>query len=333
MNKCNELEKEISECQENHTRDQEEWKKFQADLQTAVRVANDFMNEAEEKCLKTREDYVKSNDECEKLKKRLQTYESGHKHGFMKQKSKENLDAQLSPSTASNSSSIVRNLIDSIESSATTTLNQNTDTDDAKLLSSSFQNRTNSSASSEALANLVKQYGVSKRNALMKWCQERLYLYKGIEIKNFSSSWNDGLAFCALMHSFMPNKIDFEQHRVDCNPKKNFLTAFKLAESVGIEQTLNVHDLLNQERPDWNAVMNYVALIYKHFQKTDKIEDDGSKPFVAAGRSSSESPPKNSLRNTGNIPLSLSTSSSSSSGSSAFNSASSSSSSISKTNL
>lgn len=42
--KCNDLEKEISECQENHTRESEEWKKFQADLQTAVRVANDFMN-------------------------------------------------------------------------------------------------------------------------------------------------------------------------------------------------------------------------------------------------------------------------------------------------
>lgn len=44
INKCNDLEKEIAESQENHLRDTEEWKKFQADLQTAVRVANDFMN-------------------------------------------------------------------------------------------------------------------------------------------------------------------------------------------------------------------------------------------------------------------------------------------------
>lgn len=43
-NKCNELEKENADMQENHARDTEEWKKFQADLQTAVRVANDFMN-------------------------------------------------------------------------------------------------------------------------------------------------------------------------------------------------------------------------------------------------------------------------------------------------
>ena len=43
MSKCNDLEKEIAESQENHARDTDEWKKFQADLQTAVRVANDFM--------------------------------------------------------------------------------------------------------------------------------------------------------------------------------------------------------------------------------------------------------------------------------------------------
>lgn len=44
MKKCSDLEKEKSEAHENHLKDTEEWKKFQADLQTAVRVANDFMN-------------------------------------------------------------------------------------------------------------------------------------------------------------------------------------------------------------------------------------------------------------------------------------------------
>ena len=76
-------------------------------------------------------------------------------------------------------------------------------------------------AASDALANLVKQYGVSKRNALIKWCQERMNSYKGIEIKNFSSSWNDGLAFCALLHSFMPLKVDYETLRHENNPVIN----------------------------------------------------------------------------------------------------------------
>jgi hypothetical protein len=37
------LEKDLADVQENHGRETDEWKKFQADLQTAVRVANDFM--------------------------------------------------------------------------------------------------------------------------------------------------------------------------------------------------------------------------------------------------------------------------------------------------
>ena len=83
--------------------------------------------------------------------------------------------------------------------------------------SSIILNNNSASVPSDALANLVKQYGVSKRNALIKWCQERLVDYKGIEIKNFSSSWNDGLAFCALMHSYLPTKIDFESLRNENN--------------------------------------------------------------------------------------------------------------------
>ena len=116
----------------------------------------------------------------------------------------------------------------------------------------------------------MKQYGVSKRNALIKWCQERLIAYTDIEIKNFSSSWNDGLAFCALLHSFMPHRIDYESLRAENNPRKNFQLAFRTAQAVGIQQTLNINDLLNNERPDWNNVMNYVALIYKHFQGSMK---------------------------------------------------------------
>jgi hypothetical protein len=95
MNKCNELEKEISEVQENHARDTEEWKKFQADLQTAVRVANDFMNESEEKMSKMRDDYNKTKeretcllDEIDKLKKKLFNYESKYQSTSQMKKNK-----------------------------------------------------------------------------------------------------------------------------------------------------------------------------------------------------------------------------------------------------
>ncbi len=82
----------------------------------------------------------------------------------------------------------------------------------------SKQDAANTPAFVDPLASLVKQYGVSKRNALMKWCQEKTVNYKDLDIKNFSSSWNDGLAFCALLHSYLPQKIDFESLRQEKNP-------------------------------------------------------------------------------------------------------------------
>lgn len=35
--------------------------------------------------------------------------------------------------------------------------------------------------------------------------------HQGIDITNFSSSWNDGLAFCALLHTFLPDMIPYKE--------------------------------------------------------------------------------------------------------------------------
>ncbi|GIY06893.1 cytospin-A [Caerostris darwini] len=116
----------------------------------------------------------------------------------------------------------------------------------------------------DPLSSLVKGGG-SKRNALLKWCQNKSLGYKGIDITNFSSSWNDGLAFCALLHSYLPNLIPYDE--LDSKDKRrNFTLAFQAAESVGIPTTLNTNDLISQERPDWQSIMLYVTTIYKHFE-------------------------------------------------------------------
>ena len=89
---------------------------------------------------------------------------------------------------------------------------------------------------SDPLADLVTGGG-SKRNALLKWCQNKTSGYKNIDITNFSSSWNDGLAFCALLHSYLCAKIPYDE--LDCKDKKrNFQLAFDAAASVGIPSIL-----------------------------------------------------------------------------------------------
>ncbi|PNF37018.1 hypothetical protein B7P43_G08061 [Cryptotermes secundus] len=116
----------------------------------------------------------------------------------------------------------------------------------------------------DPLSALVKNGG-SKRNALLKWCQNKTVGYRNIDITNFSSSWNDGLALCAILHSYLPERVPYDS-LTPSEKRRNFTIAFAAAESVGIPTTLNVTDMIQLERPDWQQVMAYVTAIYKHFE-------------------------------------------------------------------
>ncbi|XP_069617221.1 cytospin-B-like isoform X2 [Ranitomeya imitator] len=117
----------------------------------------------------------------------------------------------------------------------------------------------------DPLAALAREYGGSKRNALLKWCQKKTEGYSNIDITNFSSSWSDGLAFCALLHTYLPAHIPY--HELNSQDKKrNLMLAFQAAESIGIKASLELNELMFTDRPDWQSVMQYVSQIYKYFE-------------------------------------------------------------------
>nr|XP_012214977.1 PREDICTED: cytospin-A-like isoform X5 [Linepithema humile] len=123
---------------------------------------------------------------------------------------------------------------------------------------------TDLSERKDPLCGLVKNGG-SKRNALLKWCQNKTLGYQNIDITNFSSSWNDGLALCAILHTYLPCKVPYDT-LTPVEKRRNFSIAFSAAESVGIPTTLNIGEMCQLERPDWQQVMTYVTSIYKHFE-------------------------------------------------------------------
>nr|CDS33054.1 cytospin a [Hymenolepis microstoma] len=121
----------------------------------------------------------------------------------------------------------------------------------------------------DPLQELAKRTGAaSKRNALLKWCQLRLVRYRAVDVTNFSSSWNDGLALCALLHTYVPQlvAVNWEKVANGMDKKKRFEVAFRVAESQGIPTTLDLNEMLTNDRPDWASVMSYIASIYKHFE-------------------------------------------------------------------
>jgi len=104
----------------------------------------------------------------------------------------------------------------------------------------------------------------SKKQALLYWCQKMTEGHAHVEIKNFSSSWNDGMAFCALFHHFCPTQIDYDS----LDPKareENFTIAFREGEKAGVTALLDVEDMVEMKNPDWMSVMTYISLIYNHF--------------------------------------------------------------------
>lgn len=97
------------------------------------------------------------------------------------------------------------------------------------------------------------------------WVQNRLKDYP-IPMTNFSTCWNDGLAFCALIHVFYPDNFDW--YALDAqNRRHNFTLGFEKAEELaGIYPLLEVDDMVKFKKPDWKCVFTYVQSFYRRFR-------------------------------------------------------------------
>ena len=40
--------------------------------------------------------------------------------------------------------------------------------------------------------------------SLLDWCKEVTSDYKGVKVTNLTTSWRNGMAFCAIIHHFKP---------------------------------------------------------------------------------------------------------------------------------
>ncbi|KAI1229737.1 Spectrin beta chain, partial [Lamprotornis superbus] len=134
----------------------------------------------------------------------------------------------------------------------------------------------------------------SAKDALLAWCQMKTAGYPNVNVQNFTTSWRDGLAFCALIHRHRPELLDVGSLR-GANALHNLQSAFAVAErELGVTRLLDPEEDLGVpgwirgsdppcppdvavEQPDERSVLTYVAALYHHFSRMKALAVEGKR--------------------------------------------------------
>lgn len=121
----------------------------------------------------------------------------------------------------------------------------------------------------------INEEGMSAKEGLLLWCQRKTACYDDVEVRDFSASWNDGLAFCALLDIHRPDLIDYDA--LDKSDHRgNMQMAFDIAEKeIGIPALLDVEDVCDVAKPDERSLMTYIAYWFHAFSQMEKVENAG----------------------------------------------------------
>ncbi|KAG2342169.1 hypothetical protein BDR05DRAFT_983404 [Suillus weaverae] len=118
----------------------------------------------------------------------------------------------------------------------------------------------------------ISEEGLSAKEGLLLWAQRKTAPYKEVDVQDFSISWSDGLALCALIHCHRPELLDYD--KLDKSDRHgNTRLAFQVAaDHLGVPQLLEVEDLCDSTRPDERSVMTYIASYFHAFSTMDQAE-------------------------------------------------------------
>lgn len=112
---------------------------------------------------------------------------------------------------------------------------------------------------------------VSVRKELLRWCRDVTSGYENVNVVDFSRSWQDGLAFNAIIHRFRPDLVPGMHGLKGSERTRNLEQAFRVAEDfLDIKRLLDVEDITEVSVPDEKSIMTYVSSYYQKFKEYEK---------------------------------------------------------------
>ena len=129
---------------------------------------------------------------------------------------------------------------------------------------------------SKFMIDFIKEDDKNARDALLLWCQKKTASYDNVSIKDYrSEDFQNGMAFCALLHKHNPKGIDYASLS-PANKIDNLELAMDTANrDYGIPKLIDVEDL--RESPetaylDEKTLMTYLSFLWKQFASSKKVE-------------------------------------------------------------
>ncbi|XP_068624473.1 EH domain-binding protein 1 [Battus philenor] len=122
---------------------------------------------------------------------------------------------------------------------------------------------------------------------LLEWCQSVTREYRACRITNLTTSFRSGLAFCAIIHRFRPDLIDFSGLQPE-EAENNLRVALDASSKLGISQVLTAADVCARPAPDKLAIMTYLFQLRAHFTgselQVEQLGNDETESSYLVGR-------------------------------------------------